>query len=113
MMRGILIGMGAAALVSGGLAAIGFTLAPYLIPEPPNRYRTSVFEFNLPKGWKCTLEESEHVCLPVDERPARSIIIFTMKYRKPGDDTLYAYEAHLSRIRIQKNSNGEEVESTL
>jgi hypothetical protein len=63
------------------------------VPAPPERFATTVYSFELAKGWKCVREGTEYVC-HLGKPPSDAIIIATMKYRGPTDN-MTAYEEHL------------------
>lgn len=77
----------------------------------PATARTAAFEntymtFDLPDGWTCQLEETEHICNDTAvSGPAPSIIIMAAKF-KGEDDRLDRYEDHLSTPRPVMDRNG-------
>jgi hypothetical protein len=112
-MRNLLLWFATAALVFGGLAATGFAAAPLLLPEPPNIYRTSVYDITMPKGWICEIEVTESVCRPAGPPPYRATMIASMKYRDPRMDTLDAYQARLEKPFINASHDGKPMISTV
>jgi hypothetical protein len=113
-MRNLLIGIVTATLVFGGLATAGIAVGRFLMPHPPNIYRTSIYDITLPQGWTCKLEGTESVCTPGGSPPYRAIIIATAKYRDPDRDTLDAYTAHLEKpLTSAQPSDGKMMTSTV
>ena len=112
-MHNLLTGIATATLVFSGLAAAGLAIARFLIPDPPNIYRTSIYDITLPKGWTCKFEGTELVCTPYGPPPYRAILIAAMKYRDPNIDTLDAYTAHLEKPATQKSPDGTTITSTV
>ena len=99
---------GVTLVLAGGL---GWGLAKWLVDPPPERYKSSVFEFELPKGWACQQEGTESVCRK-GQPPSAAVCILTMKYRGPQDG-LATYRAHLSAPQPLKHSDGQVVPSTI
>lgn len=105
-MRNLMLGLLTAILVFAGLAGAGFAAAPFLVPAPPNVYRTAFFDITLPKGWSCALDGTETVCQSSDPPPHNAIIIAAMKYRNAQRDTLAAYRQHLETPQSQTLEDG-------
>ena len=80
-----------AILGGAGYAVSRITLAP-----SRDVFRTGYFEFELAQGWWCELDGTEYVCTPPGKPPRDAIAVIAMKERNK-DDTLDAYEAHLSK----------------
>ena len=99
----------AAVLTVAALSAAGALVARYAAPPPPERFVSSVFEFDLPKDWKCIREGTDTVCRS-DGSPKSAVCILTMKYRGPND-TPEAYTKHLSLPRQSKSGDGNIVKS--
>lgn len=91
---------------AGVLGMIGFLIAPALFPEPPNTYRTSAFQIDMPQGWQCQREGSEIVCMPDKDPPVDAIMIAAMKYRGAGMDSTDAYAEHLGRQKQHTMPDG-------
>lgn len=61
------------------------------------RFASQYCEFELPAGWKCSLEGSEWVCQSSNkQRQKEAIIILAAKIRGP-QDTLDAYQVYLQK----------------
>ena len=112
-MQNFLIGIIAAVLVYSGLVAGGLGVARFLMPAPPNLYRTSIYDITLPQGWTCALEGTETVCTPQGEPPHRAILIAAMKFRNPEMDTINAYTAHLGKPKNSVLPDGKKMTSTV
>ncbi|TAK91195.1 MAG: hypothetical protein EPO06_05425 [Burkholderiaceae bacterium] len=99
----------AAVLTAAMLSAAGSLVAWYAAPPPPERFISSVFEFDLPKDWTCIREGTETICRS-DSSPKSAVCILTMKYRGPND-TPEAYTKHLSTPKESKSRDGSLVKS--
>lgn len=87
-------------LVSAG----AWLAARPIVGTPAERLRTAAFEFELPAGWVCQREETEHVCKK-GAPPHAAIVIMTMKERGPTD-TLAKYRQHLSAPQAASDPSG-------
>ncbi len=107
MLRVVSIGLLTAFAAAASLALVGFAAAPQLFDPAPNLYRGADMRFELPRGWKCVLEQTEWVCkLEAKSEASRAaVIIFTRQLRNDSD-TLDAYEAHLRQPRELKSTDG-------
>lgn len=112
-MRHLLTAVATAVLVFSGLAAAGLAVTRFLLPDPPNIYRTSIYDITLPRGWTCDIEGTETVCRPEGPPPFRAILIAAMKYRNPDMDTLDAYKAHVEKPLTLVLQDGSAMESTV
>jgi hypothetical protein len=110
-MQNLLTGFITATLVYVGLFAGGLGVARFLMPNPPNIYRTSVYDMTLPKDWSCELEGSEVVCNPRGKAQEKAILIAAMKFRNPEVDTIGAYKSHLQKIKSTILPDGTEMRS--
>ena len=111
-MRNLLISLATAALVFTGLAAAGLAASPFLLPDPPNIYRTSIFDITAPKGWVCFREVTESICRPDTAPPYRAILVAAMKFRNPEMDSLESYAAHVGKPIVRMDGDGKETIST-
>ena len=112
-MRNLLTGVVTAVLVFCGLVAAGLVVARFLMPDPPNIYRTSIYDITLPKGWNCELEGTETVCTPEGPPPYRAILIAAMKYRNPQMDTIDTFTTHLKKSKTLLLPDGKRMTSTV
>jgi hypothetical protein len=111
-MRNLLLGIATAVLVFAGLAAAGFAASPLLVPEPPNTYRTAVYDITIPKDWSCIQEVTETVCTPNGPPPHRAIMIAAMKIRNPEMDSPELYAKHLNKPMVDVAPDGKPMTST-
>ncbi len=104
--RGVFVLSFLLAALATGLAVGGgaWLAASQLVGKPPERLRTSVFEFALVPGWSCVREGTEQVCRKATASK-EAIAIMTMKERGPSD-TLERYRQHLSTPQQQRDKNG-------
>lgn len=93
-----------ALLTAAVLASLGWLIGKLVAPAPPEKFVSSIFEFELPKGWHCQAEGTETVC-HVGDPPVSAICVLAMKYRGPGD-TFDAYLKHLSTPKQNKDTDG-------
>jgi len=69
-------------------------------------FRSSYVSFDLPDGWICVLEETEHVCSNSRKTGKQdAVFVLTAKERGPSD-TLSAYLAHLRSPRLLPGRDG-------
>jgi hypothetical protein len=106
-------GIGMISFLLTTIAVGGFGLAgAWLLRKPsPERFQSSFFEFDLPVGWVCKREGTEHVCSH-GAPPFASILILTMKYRGEND-TAAAYRQHLSNPKARNAKSGHQLNSTV
>jgi hypothetical protein len=90
-----------AAFLFGGGA---WLVARLIVDDIPGRFRSNVFEFELPAGWTCVKEATESVCHK-GKVPYAAVVILTMKERGPSD-TMQRYVSHLSQA--QGRSSGKD-----
>mgnify|MGYP000875749309 FL=1 len=112
-MRNYLTGIATATLIFGGLAVAGLAVVFFLMPDPPNIHRTSIYDITLPKGWTCKLEGTETVCNPEGPPPYRAQLIGAAKYLNPKMDTLDAYTTHLAKPKTSMPPDGATMTSTV
>lgn len=112
-MGNLIISMLSALAVFAGLAGVGVVAAPFLIPDPPNIYRTSIFDLTLPEGWSCEAVGTETVCRSNAPPPYDAVIIATMKFRDAKRDTLAAYREHLQSPQTWSTRDGRTVTSRI
>ena len=86
------------------LALLGWLIGELAAPAPREKFVSSTFEFELPKGWHCQEEGTETVC-QVGSPPISAICILTRKYRGPND-TVEAYGKYLSAPKEIKDKGG-------
>jgi hypothetical protein len=99
----------AALLTTAVLGAVGWLVGKFAVPSPPEKFVSSIFEFQLPKGWRCEQQGTETVCV-VGEQPYSAMCILAMKYRGPND-TFEAYREYLSTPREIEDREGEPLKS--
>jgi hypothetical protein len=92
------------------LTLLAWGIARLLAPAPLERFVSSVFEFQLPRGWQCQGEGAETVCNYGEKPPHSAICVLAMKYRGP-QDTLAMYTEHLSQSRDFTDVDGVAVHS--
>jgi hypothetical protein len=105
--RTFIIGALAAAVI---LALLGWGIAQLLAPPPLERFVSSVFEFQLPRGWQCKAEGGETVCNYGEKPPHSAMCVLAMKYRG-AQDTFAAYTDYLSKPREFNDAHGVTVRS--
>lgn len=86
-------------------SGIGWLIEQKFVKPPVTRFESSFFEFNLPPGWRCEQQGTEHVCSK-GPPPHAAIAILAMKYRGPRD-TPGAYLDHLAKVQTGKDKAGE------
>lgn len=86
------------------LGTSGGAIAWFVAPPPLERFRSSVFEFSLPRGWRCASDGPTSTC-EVGAAPFAVTCILTMKYRGPADNRA-AYVAHLSAPQPAASGGG-------
>ncbi len=92
-----------------GTALVAWVVGRALVPPPPERFMTPVFEMDLAEGWICFEDGREWICRP-DPAPKDTIAIIAMKNRDDSD-SMDIYEEHLRKQRVFTAPDGTEVTS--
>lgn len=96
----------------GALAAAAWAIVALTTEPPRERYMASMYEFELPQGWHCMSEGTEQICRHGNKPPYAAIAIVTAKYRN-AQDTLAAYEQHLSQSLTNQTPSGKRTVSKM
>lgn len=100
----------AAAIASAAALGVAGWLVSYSVSSPPpERFVSPVFEFDLPKNWKCIKEGIMTTCRSKKSPKTAACILVTMD-RGPKD-TLEKYTQHLSSPIDWKNKAGSNIRS--
>lgn len=93
------------------LGAVGWMIVALTTEPPRARHLASMYEFELPHGWRCVSEGTEQLCR-FGEPPNPAIVIVTAKYRGVHD-TLEVYEAHLQKPLSNQTLSGKPTASRM
>jgi hypothetical protein len=85
------------------LVGAGLLITAFAVRTPRDPFRAGSFEFDLAPGWWCEFEDNAYVCSPAGKPPYSAIVVMAIKERN-NNDTLAAYEKHLTEPQRQKNS---------
>lgn len=85
---------------------IGIILSIFSVGINAKRFTSQYCEFELPNGWKCSLEGSEWVCQSLNKnRKKESIIILAAKIRG-GSDSISNYQRYLKGTKTFRLPGG-------
>ena len=96
----------------GLLGGVGYAIARMWVAQPRELHRNPAFEFELANGWWCVKDGTEDVCHPAGTKPFPAVAVIAVKHRNT-QDTLDAYQAHLSKPQANSAKSTDAVRSVV
>ncbi len=73
-------------------------------PIEAKRFANQYSEFELPSGWRCSLEGNEWVCQSENAQRKKEAIIILAAKKRGAQDSLAEYQAYLKKTKTAYSS---------